>query len=86
MHKDSASKFANELVTRGICTREELEGMVEKITKIGNLEAVKNAVEIVQPKKDLPIGSVEKVASRNSREAKMMEDPAIQYLMEHVGQ
>lgn len=88
MHKESASKLANDLVARGICTREELEGMVAKITKIGNLDAVKQAVEIVQPKKELPIGSVEKVASvkAGSAEEKLMQDPAVQYLMSCVGQ
>lgn len=85
MHKESASKFANELVQRGICTREELDQMVEKISKIGNLGAVKQAVDIVQPRKDLPIGQVEKTASEmgsmSAAERKMLEDPAIQFLM-----
>ena len=86
MHKESASKFANELVARGICTKEELDAMVEKISKIGNLEAVKKAVEIVQPKRELPIGQVEKVASVKGQGDRFLEDPAIQYLMGFVGQ
>jgi len=85
MHKESASKFANELVEKGIFTQQELEEKVSEISKIGNLGAVKKALELVQPKKDLPIGSVEKVASVGSEEQKLLEDPAIAFLMEKVG-
>lgn len=87
LHKEAASKVAKELVDRGIYTETDIAGLVEKVAQLNNLEAVKKAVELVQPaaKKALPIGTVEKSAAPgNSREAKMMEDPAIQFLMEHV--
>jgi polyhydroxyalkanoate synthesis regulator phasin len=87
LHKESASNLAKELVNRGIYSDEDIAGLVEKVAQLNNLDAVKKAVELVQPtaKKALPIGTVEKsAASGNSREAKLMEDPAIAFLMEHV--
>lgn len=85
MHKESASKFAKELVDRGIFTQQELDEKVEKLSSLGNLKAVQAAVDIVQPKKDLPIGSVETktAGAENMSDAdrRILEDPAIQYLM-----
>lgn len=87
MQKESVSKFARELVERGICSEKELTEMVEKMTKVGNLDAVRQALDIVQPKKGLPIGAVEKqgavatVSSGGKRD--IMEDPAVQFLMEN---
>jgi hypothetical protein len=85
MHKESASHVARDLVSKGIYTADELDQAVEKIAKLPNLSAVKAAMELVKPKKDLPIGQVEKVASSGQNmtdaERRMYEDPAIQFLM-----
>lgn len=88
-HEENASSIARDLIKRGIHTQEELEDLVSKIAKMNNLGAVKQATELVAPSTDLPIGEVAKVASENlgpisDRERKLMEDPAIQYLMGHV--
>lgn len=88
-HEEHASFIARDLVKRGIHSQEELEDLVSKVAKMKNLGAVKDAAELFAPSKDLPIGEVEKVASENlgpisDRERKLLEDPAIQYLMGHV--
>jgi hypothetical protein len=90
MHKESASTVAKDLVQRGVYTPEELDQTVEKVSKLKHLGSLKEALAIIQPKKDLPIGEVEKVASVGTRgeisdaERKLLEDPAIQFLMEHA--
>jgi len=88
MHKESASTVAKDLVQRGIYSQEELDSAVEKVSKVKHLGALKEALAIVQPKKDLPIGTVEKTAEANGAvsdaERKMMEDPAIQHLLQYV--
>ena len=84
MHKESASKFAKELVERGIFSQDEIDEKVEKISGLKDLKSVQAAVDIVhQPKTDLSIGSVEKVATADMSQAdrRMTEDPAIQYLL-----
>ncbi len=88
-HEEHASFIAKDLVKRGIHSQEELEELVAKVAKLKNLGAVKEAAELFSPGKDLPFGEVEKVASDNigpasDRERKLLEDPAIQYLMGHV--
>ena len=61
MHKEAASKVAGDLVKKGIYSDGELSALTEKVAKINNLDAFKQAVELVQPaKKGLPIGTVEK--------------------------
>ena len=83
LHKEAASRVVKELVDRGIYSNEDMAALIEKVSKLNNLDAVKQAAELVQPatKKALPIGTVEKAASGNSREANMMEDPAIAFLI-----
>lgn len=90
MHKESASTVAKDLVKRGIYSAEELDAATAEVSKVAHLESLKDALAIVQPeKKSLPIGEVEKVASIGARgevsaeERKMLEDPAIQYLLQH---
>ncbi len=90
MHKESASTVAKDLVKRGIYTQEELEAATDEVSKVAHLGSLKTALAIVQPqKKGLPIGEVEKVASVGAKgevsdaERKMLDDPAIQYLLQH---
>jgi hypothetical protein len=85
-HAKSASKLASSLIAQGVGTQEEAAELAEKIAKIGNLSAVKQALELLpRPKKDLPIGSVEKVAEDKTAEHKLMEDPAVEFLMSKAG-
>lgn len=88
-HEEHASSIARDLVKRGIHSQEELEDLVSKVAKLKNLGAVKDAADLFSPSKTLPFGEVEKVASENlgpisDRERKLLEDPAVQYLMGHV--
>lgn len=88
-HEENASSIARDLVKRGIHSQEELEDLVSKVAKMRNLGAVKDAAELFAPSQNLPIGEVEKVASDNlgpvnDRERKLLEDPAVQFLMGHV--
>ena len=85
-HEKSASKLAGELIAQGVGTQEEAAELAVKIAKIGNLSAVKQALELLpKPKRDLPIGSVEKVAEEKTAEHKLMEDPAVEFLMSKAG-
>ena len=67
-HTKAASALASELVRRGVYTEKDLGDLVQKVAKLNNLDAVKQAAELFQPaaKKELPIGTVEKAAAPGS--------------------
>lgn len=92
MQNDEAAKVAQDLVKREIITQDQVAEMTEKVAKLKSLDSVKEALEIVHRpvKKDLPLGTIEKSASRGGQndsaaEAWIKKDPAAQYLLEQAG-
>lgn len=91
MHMDDAHKVAKDLVARGICEEKDVDLMTEKVAKLSHLGAMKEAVALVHtPKKELPIGTVEKSAatggeSKGGANDWLKRDPAAQFLMQSAG-
>lgn len=92
MQHEDAAKVAQDLVKREIISQDDVAAMTEKVAKLKNLGSLKEAIELVhKPKKELPLGTVEKSAAQErgetetSAEIWLKKDPAAQFLLESAG-